>query len=180
MRAPSGPVRLPRFSSRRPVVRARREARSLHTTSHRRAIDISFRAQMLTRVGRSCSLPRLKTRPRRDARGHRIDRRGYRSRRIAGCRSEVFWCRGSARRRSARSSACGGDGLEWVSEAGPAPQLHFDEDEGIVMADDQVDLPTTCPVIALDKRVTVPYQEAQGKILTPRAERFVLQSPTPA
>jgi len=74
----------------------------------------------------------------------------------------------------------GGDGLEWVSEAGPAPQLHFDEDEGIVMADDQVDLPTTCPVIALDKRVTVPYQEAQGKILTPRAERFVLQSPTPA
>jgi hypothetical protein len=52
--------------------------------------------------------------------------------------------------------------------------------QGIVMADDQVDLPTRCPVIALDKRVTVPYQEAQGKILTPRAERFVLQSPTPA
>jgi len=74
----------------------------------------------------------------------------------------------------------GSDSFEWVSEAGPAPQLHFDEDESIVLANDQVDLPTTCPVVALDKRVTVPYQVAQGKSLTPCAGRFVLQPPTPA
>src|SRR5215208_5513235 len=54
------------------------------------------------------------------------------------------------------------------------------EDESIVLANDQVDLPTTCPVVALDKRVTVPYQVAQGKSLTPCAGRFVLQPPTPA
>jgi hypothetical protein len=34
-----------------------------------------------------------------------------------------------------------GDGFQWVSEAGGAPQLDFHEDEGVVLASYQVDLP---------------------------------------
>jgi hypothetical protein len=74
----------------------------------------------------------------------------------------------------------GGDGIERVSEVGPAPQLYFDEDEGVVLTHDQVDLPAPRPVVALDERVTVLDQVAQREILTPYPGRFVLQSPTPA
>ena len=34
-----------------------------------------------------------------------------------------------------------GDGFQWISEAGGAPQLDFHEDEGVVLASYQVDLP---------------------------------------
>ena len=74
----------------------------------------------------------------------------------------------------------GSDGLEWVSVAGSAPQLHFDEDERFVLADYQVDLPSPGPIVALDELVSVLDQVAQGEVLAPGPGRFVLQSPTPA
>ena len=74
----------------------------------------------------------------------------------------------------------GGDGFERVSVAGSAPQLDLDEDEGVILADYQVDLPAPRPVVALDKLVTVPDQVAQGEVLTPCTGGSVLQSPTPA
>ena len=74
----------------------------------------------------------------------------------------------------------GGDGFEWVPEAGPAPQLHFDEDKGVVLAHYQVDLPAPGPVVPIDEGVTVLYQVAQREVLTPCSGGSVLQSPTPA
>jgi hypothetical protein len=74
----------------------------------------------------------------------------------------------------------GGNGLERVTEAGPAPQLDFDEDDGVVPAHYQVDLPAPGPVVALDELVTVPGQVAQREVLTPCSGGLVFQSPTPA
>jgi hypothetical protein len=74
----------------------------------------------------------------------------------------------------------GGDGFERVSEAGPATQFYFDEDDGIVLAHDQVDLPAPGPVVALDELVTALEKVAQREVLTPCPRGFVLQSPTPA
>ena len=44
----------------------------------------------------------------------------------------------------------GGNSLERVTEAGPAPQLYLDEDDGVVLAHDQVDLPAPGPVVTFD------------------------------
>jgi hypothetical protein len=74
----------------------------------------------------------------------------------------------------------GGYCFEWVSEAGPAPQLDFDEDQGVVLAHYQVDLPAPGSVVALDECVTVLDQVAQREVFTPCSGGFVLQSPTPA
>jgi hypothetical protein len=74
----------------------------------------------------------------------------------------------------------GGDGLEWVSEAGTAPQFDLDEDEGLIFAHYQVDLPAPCPVIALDECVTVLDQVAQSEVFTPCPGGFVFQAPAPA
>jgi hypothetical protein len=73
-----------------------------------------------------------------------------------------------------------GDGFQWVSVAGTAPQLDFHEDEGVVLAHNQVDLPAPGSVVALEKFVTVLDQIAQGEVFTPCSGRFILQSPTPA
>jgi hypothetical protein len=73
-----------------------------------------------------------------------------------------------------------GDGFEWVSEAGPAPQFDFHEDECVVLAHYQVDLPAPCSVVALEKSVTVVDQIAQREVFTPCPGGFILQSPTPA
>jgi hypothetical protein len=73
----------------------------------------------------------------------------------------------------------GGDGLEWVSVAGSAPQLDLDEDEGVILANYQVDLPAPGPVVALDELVAVLDQVAQREVLTPGAGGFMFQSPTP-
>jgi site-specific DNA recombinase len=54
------------------------------------------------------------------------------------------------------------------------------QDEGVVLAHDQVDLPAPYPVVALDECVAVLDQVAQREVLTPCAGGFVLQSPTPA
>ena len=72
------------------------------------------------------------------------------------------------------------DGLQRVSEAGTAPQFHFHEDECFVFAHYEVDLPAPRPVVALDGRVTVLDQVAQGEVFTPCAWGFVFQAPTPA
>ena len=43
-----------------------------------------------------------------------------------------------------------GDSLERVTEAGPAPQLYLDEDEGGMLTHYQVDLSAPAPVVTLD------------------------------
>jgi hypothetical protein len=50
--------------------------------------------------------------------------------------------------------------FERVSEAGPAAQFHLDEDEGVVFAYDQVDLPVARPVVAVDEGVSPAGQVA--------------------
>jgi hypothetical protein len=72
----------------------------------------------------------------------------------------------------------GGDGFEWMPEAGSATQFHFDKDEGIAVAQDQVQLPVTGPVVALDEDVPPPRQVAQGEIFAPRAGATFAQGVT--
>ena len=74
----------------------------------------------------------------------------------------------------------GGDGFEGVSEAGPAPEFYLDEDDGVVVAHDQVYLPAPGPVVARDELVTTLEEIAQREVLTPCPGRLVFQSPTPA
>ena len=74
----------------------------------------------------------------------------------------------------------GGDGFQRVAEAGSAPQFHFDEDEDVVLAQDQVDLSVARPVVAFDELIVAPGQIAEREVLTPRSGGFIFQSPTPA
>jgi hypothetical protein len=74
----------------------------------------------------------------------------------------------------------GGDGFQRVSEAGLPSQLDFHEDERVVFADYQVDLPAPRPVVAFEEYVTGLDQVAQGEVFAPCAGGFVFQSPTPA
>ena len=73
-----------------------------------------------------------------------------------------------------------GDGFQWISEAGLAPKLHLNEDEGVVFAHYQVDLTSPGSVVALDECVTVLDQVAQREVFTPSPGGFVFQTPTPA
>ena len=73
-----------------------------------------------------------------------------------------------------------GDGFQGISVAGRAPQLYLDENEGVVFANYQVDLPAPGSVVALEERVTVLDQIAQREVFTPCPGGFILQSPTPA
>jgi hypothetical protein len=54
------------------------------------------------------------------------------------------------------------------------------QDECVVLAHYQVDLPAPCSVVALEKVVTVLDQIAQREVFTPCPGGFILQSPTPA
>ncbi len=74
----------------------------------------------------------------------------------------------------------GGDGLEGISEAYAAAQLDFDEDEGVLMAQDQVKLSVAGAVVSLDELVPPPRQVAQSELFAPRAGEPVVQPPTPA
>src|ERR671910_2921363 len=69
----------------------------------------------------------VRTRPQCDVGGPRAGRPGFRSRRSAGRRTVVFGCKGSVRLRSGGCFVAVGDGFQWVSEAGTAPQLDFHE-----------------------------------------------------
>jgi hypothetical protein len=73
-----------------------------------------------------------------------------------------------------------GDGFQWVSEAGTAPQLDFHEDECVIFAHYQVYLSAPGPVVTLDERVIVLDQVAQGEVFTPCSWGSFAQSPTPA
>ena len=53
-----------------------------------------------------------------------------------------------------------GDGLQRVSEAGSAAQLHLDEDEGRAAADYEVELPVAGAVVALHEGIALPGQVA--------------------
>jgi hypothetical protein len=74
----------------------------------------------------------------------------------------------------------GGDGLEWMPETDAPAQLHFDEDEGILMAQDQIQLAVTGAVVALDEGVAPPLKVAQRELFAPRPREPVVQPPTPA
>jgi hypothetical protein len=54
------------------------------------------------------------------------------------------------------------------------------QDEGVVFAHYQVDLPAPGPVVTLEECVTVLDQVAQGEVFTPCPWGFVFQSLTPA
>ena len=75
----------------------------------------------------------------------------------------------------------GGDGLEWMPEARSPTQLHFDEDEGIFVAQDQVQLAVTGAVVPFDEFVSLACKEAKRELFAPRAgEAFTTQETTPA
>ncbi len=53
-----------------------------------------------------------------------------------------------------------GDGLHWLSEAGPSAQFDLDEHERGALADDEIQLPITGAVVALHEGVALPAQVA--------------------
>jgi len=73
-----------------------------------------------------------------------------------------------------------GYGFEGVAEAGRAAELHFDEDEGVFVANDQVYLSAACSVVALYEAIAPPGQVAQREVLAPRPGGMSCQLPTPA
>jgi site-specific DNA recombinase len=52
--------------------------------------------------------------------------------------------------------------------------------QGVVAAQDQVQLPVTGPVVAFDELVSLPHQVAQRELFAPRAGETLAQGPTPA
>jgi hypothetical protein len=52
--------------------------------------------------------------------------------------------------------------------------------QGIFIAQDQVELPVTGPVVALNELVSLPRQVAQRELFAPRTGAPVAQPPTPA
>src|SRR5215211_2241886 len=73
-----------------------------------------------------------------------------------------------------------GNGFQWVSEPGPAPQLDLHEDECVVLAHYQVDLPAPRSVVTRLRTSRAQDQIAQREVFTPCPGGFILQSPTPA
>jgi hypothetical protein len=74
----------------------------------------------------------------------------------------------------------GGDGFEWMPEADSPAQLHFDEDESVPVAQDQVQLAEAGAVVALDELVALLRQVTQCELFAPRAGGTFAQGPTPA
>ena len=52
--------------------------------------------------------------------------------------------------------------------------------QGVMVAYDQIQLPITGSVVALDEGVSSPPQVAQGELFAPRPREPVVQPPTPA
>jgi hypothetical protein len=73
-----------------------------------------------------------------------------------------------------------GDGVERVSIARSAAQLHLDEHEGVCVAQDQVQLPEARAVVALDELVALLRQVTQREVFAPGASGLSAQGPTPA
>jgi hypothetical protein len=72
-----------------------------------------------------------------------------------------------------------GNGFQRISESRTAPQLHFHEDEDVVFAQDQVDLPVARPVVAFDELIAAPGEVTKREVLTPGSGGLLFQSPTP-
>lgn len=53
-----------------------------------------------------------------------------------------------------------GYGFEWIAVGGRAAELDFHEDEGVLIADYEVDLAAPRPVVAFDERVAPRSQVA--------------------
>lgn len=73
----------------------------------------------------------------------------------------------------------GGDGFERMPEAYSPAQFHFDEDEGVSVAQDQVQLPVAGAIVALDELVALARQVAQRELFAPRAGEPGAQGSTP-
>jgi hypothetical protein len=73
-----------------------------------------------------------------------------------------------------------GDGVERVSIARSAAQLHLDEHEGFSVAHDQVQLPEARTVVALDEFVASLRQVTQREVFAPGAGGLSAQGSTPA
>jgi hypothetical protein len=74
----------------------------------------------------------------------------------------------------------GGDRFERVSVSRTPSQLDLDEDEGVFVAQDQVQLPEAGAVVAFDELVAPLRQVAQREAFAPRAGGAFAQGPTPA
>ncbi len=72
-----------------------------------------------------------------------------------------------------------GDGLQRISEAGSAAQLHLDEYEGRAVANYEVELPVAGAIVAFHQGVALPGQVAQRELLAPGAGGPVSQAFTP-
>jgi hypothetical protein len=73
--------------------------------------------------------------------------------------------------------------LRWVTASSGFrfhAAVYINEDEYVVLADYQVDLPAPCSVVTIEKRVTVLDQVAQREVFTPCPGGFIFQSPIPA
>lgn len=73
-----------------------------------------------------------------------------------------------------------GDGLERVSVARSAAQFDLDEDQGVLVAQDQVQLAEAGAVVTLDERVASLGEVTQREVLAPGAGAAFAQGPTPA
>ncbi len=73
-----------------------------------------------------------------------------------------------------------GNGLQRVSEAGSAAQLHLDEDEGRTASDDEIELHEAGAVVLALRYLTRQGYTLVERIFTPGAGGPVPQSPTPA
>jgi hypothetical protein len=73
-----------------------------------------------------------------------------------------------------------GDGVERVSIARSAAQLHLDENEDVCVAQDQVQLPEARTVVALDELVASLRQVTQREVFAPGAGGLSAQGSTPA
>lgn len=75
--------------------------------------------------------------------------------------------------------ACG-NCVEGVPVSRSAAQLDLDEDEGALVAHDQVELPEAGAVVALDELVALLRQVTQGEVFAPGPYGASAQEPTPA
>jgi len=74
----------------------------------------------------------------------------------------------------------GGNGVEGIPVALPAPQLDLHKDDGVPLTEDEIQLPEAGAVVALDELVAVLPEVAQREVFAPRASGTSAQGPTPA
>ena len=74
----------------------------------------------------------------------------------------------------------GGHGVQRVTPAGPAAQLHLGKDEDAVVVEDQIELAPAGAVIAFDKIEAAPGEVPERDLLAKPPGVLSFQTPTPA